>query len=516
MKKLIVLVVFLIGMMVTVMAQNEGPQGIINGKFSVSADKQVYFAQGNLQYQATTNTYRFAEAQTSIRDKDNQNMSPDYDGWIDLFAWGTGYNPAAVNSYNLCVGGEYVELGKNDISNSNVKNWYTLTSDEWKYVFKNRDTSSGIRYAKAMVNNVTGMILLPDNWDPSVFELKNINSDDAVYKGNIISNTDWIDKLEANGAVFLPAAGIRNPNVGGVGRYGYYWSSTGDYVHAGCVTFSDSRVFPDGGDNRGSGCSVRLACDAASIQYKDSSEAGRIQVAPKSTVNGKFSVSPDKQVCFSKGNLQYQESTGTWRFAQKQWHKARITNYSRDNSRWVDLFGWGTGNNPIVKTQNYDYSEFSDWGNNTISNGEDKEWFTLTQEEWDYLFNVRTTTSGIRYAKAQVYGVSGVILLPDDWDPSIYELKNVNKPDTFVNTMSDYLFETVLEPHGAVFLPSAGSMGTSGSIDDSNNAAYYWSVTGCEDNVKAMSLHFAVAGVETAFPFNRKWGCSVRLVCLPE
>ena len=39
------------------------PTGAINGLFSVSPSKQVYFSQGNLQYQASTNTWRFAEHQ---------------------------------------------------------------------------------------------------------------------------------------------------------------------------------------------------------------------------------------------------------------------------------------------------------------------------------------------------------------------------------------------------------------------------------------------------------------------
>ena len=39
------------------------PTGAINGLFSVSGSRQVYFSRGNLQYQASTNTWRFAEHQ---------------------------------------------------------------------------------------------------------------------------------------------------------------------------------------------------------------------------------------------------------------------------------------------------------------------------------------------------------------------------------------------------------------------------------------------------------------------
>ena len=44
-------------------AQNNVPTGAINGLFSVSENSQVYFSQGNLQYQASTHTWRFAENQ---------------------------------------------------------------------------------------------------------------------------------------------------------------------------------------------------------------------------------------------------------------------------------------------------------------------------------------------------------------------------------------------------------------------------------------------------------------------
>lgn len=59
------------------------------GVFSVSADKQVSFSKGNLQYQASTNTWRFAENQTDYIGNSNSNISATYDGWIDLFGWGT-------------------------------------------------------------------------------------------------------------------------------------------------------------------------------------------------------------------------------------------------------------------------------------------------------------------------------------------------------------------------------------------------------------------------------------------
>ena len=39
------------------------PQGAIRGLFSVSAKQRVYFSHGNLQYQKSDRTWRFAENQ---------------------------------------------------------------------------------------------------------------------------------------------------------------------------------------------------------------------------------------------------------------------------------------------------------------------------------------------------------------------------------------------------------------------------------------------------------------------
>ena len=72
-------------------------EGALSGLFSVSADKQVYFSQGNLQYQASTDTWRFAENQYDTIGALNANISSMYDGWIDFFRWGTGNNPTFLS-----------------------------------------------------------------------------------------------------------------------------------------------------------------------------------------------------------------------------------------------------------------------------------------------------------------------------------------------------------------------------------------------------------------------------------
>lgn len=272
------------------------------GSFSVSPNTKVRFSPGNLQYQASTNTWRFAENQWdyvgsqdpsiglggTIYFSDNSFISPTYDGWIDLFGWGTsGYNHGALcyhpystsenqsdyyaygsSSYNLFDQTEKADWGYNAISNGgNTENaWRTLTQDEWIYVISTRNTPSGIRYAKAQVNNVNGVIILPDNWNASTYELKKYNSGTESYSINIISAASW-GILESAGAVFLPAAGNRynGTTVDHVSIRGNYWASTyyNDYCTY-CLYFyshqDDGVVRPLEWDFRYNGNSVRLVC----------------------------------------------------------------------------------------------------------------------------------------------------------------------------------------------------------------------------------------------------------------
>ena len=54
--------------------------GAIKGVFSVSSSIKVQFSQGNLQYQASTNTWRFADNQWDFIGEANKNISSDYSG----------------------------------------------------------------------------------------------------------------------------------------------------------------------------------------------------------------------------------------------------------------------------------------------------------------------------------------------------------------------------------------------------------------------------------------------------
>ena len=257
------------------------PEGAINGKFTINANgDQVYFSQGNLQYQASTNTWRFATNQYDYVGSTNSNISSTYSGWIDLFGWGTsGYNHGAncyqpwstsqtdsdyyaygSYTYNLYDQTGQADWGYNPISNggNQTNQWRTLTQPEWSYVFNSRTTTSGIRYAKAQVNGAKGVILLPDEWSSSTYSLYNPNNGSASFSSNTLTASQW-STLEQVGAVFLPAAGLRIGATVGNGSYGYFWSASCDSSdRAYGVSFGGSSLYTGVWGDLCSGRSVRL------------------------------------------------------------------------------------------------------------------------------------------------------------------------------------------------------------------------------------------------------------------
>lgn len=241
-------------------------EGSLSGVFSIGNSKQVRFSQGNLQYQASTDTWRFAAKQYECIGSTNSNISLFYQGWVDLFGYGTsGYNNVKpwLTDYDMeaaSITGTKYDWGLNNaISNGGNREglWHLLTIDQWEYLVSGR---SGSRFAKATVADVRGLILLPDGWNTATFTLNAINDAAAGYESNFINASDWVDKLEANGVVFLPCAGLREgTTVSFVNGFGRYWSST--YVEkARSLFFYQTDVRADGADCH-SGFAVRLVTD---------------------------------------------------------------------------------------------------------------------------------------------------------------------------------------------------------------------------------------------------------------
>ena len=291
---------------IEVFAQDNLPEGALNGLFSVSACQQVRFSQGNLQYlgNAETPCWRFAEhqwvflADTTGQDSDSEGVAR------DLFGWGTsGYHdtddPDNVNYQPWSVSQETVNPETNEfgygpsidiaplgflggasnydwgVHNAIVNGggqpglWRTLTHEEWDYLFHTRVTSSGLRYAKAQVHDVKGMILLPDDWNAGYCPLHYTNTVNALSNTNVITDSLWTT-LEQHGAVFLPAAGLREEtSLYDVGDFGFYWSSSSyDASAAYHLGFGDGTLDVGYYGVRYGGMSVRLVCQVQSCSYE--------------------------------------------------------------------------------------------------------------------------------------------------------------------------------------------------------------------------------------------------------
>ncbi|MBR2618462.1 MAG: hypothetical protein IKC81_04055 [Paludibacteraceae bacterium] len=511
--------------------------------FSVSATKTVTFSPGNLQYHPVNDEWRFAPSQLDYIGEANANISKTYNGWIDLFCWGTGNNPTnASTDYNDYQ--TFVDWGVNQIGNDAPNTWRTLTYEEWEYIINGRSNASNLK-GVAQVNGVNGLILLPDGWTcPSGVTFKygfhNNHGTEYYAEYQTFSSSEWT-KLEASGAVFFPAAGSRKgSDVYYVQSDGYYWSATESNSRRAHNLYSYSYGARVLFSNRFYGQSVRLVTTLVSPQEpnkpsdpstpeepsnpsnpsnpSDSEEPSNPNNTPQGFVAKPFSVSATKTVTFSPGNLQYHPVNDEWRFAPSQLDYVGADNakISPSYNGWIDSFGWGTGNNPANNsTNNEDYPTFVDWGVNKIGNDAPNTWRTLTYDEWYYLCYERPNYDKL-FGVAQVNGVNGLILLPDSWicpsgvtfKSGIYEDEGEEYYDYAEQTFSASDWSK-LEASGAVFFPAAGARDGS-DFDTVHYVGYYWSAT---EFYSGYVYDFYFAPVEAGMSrLDRRIGHSVRLV----
>ena len=244
------------------------------GAFSIADGKQVTFSKGNLQYHPKNNEWRFADSQLDYIGGANSNIAADYDGWIDLFGWGTGDAPTKSSTLNSDYS-TFVDWGTNQIGADAPNTWRTLSKDEWMYIFYNRPNAQSL-FALGSVNGVNGTIILPDNWttpDGVSFvasTTQGLSWDGSYYyniNGNNFSHNTYTAEqwqtMEQAGAVFLPASGYRwGTDVLDVGYFGNYWSSTEYYENYACnVYFYSYYLNPQYNYSRYDGQAVRLAQD---------------------------------------------------------------------------------------------------------------------------------------------------------------------------------------------------------------------------------------------------------------
>ena len=259
--------------------QDQPTEGI--GVFSVGEGKTVTFSPGNLQYTQSTDTWSFARVQYEVIGTNNviggsvssHALGKEKDGTeladkIDLFGWSTSANNFGVttSTKNNNYSGSFVDWGTNKIGNDAPNTWRTLTNEEWDYLLNNRKNASSL-CGIAKVKDVNGLIILPDNWIcPADITFKSgftggSYSGVLFYGYQTFSVNQW-SKLEAAGAIFLPAAGSRYSNsVNNVQYLGRYWSATECNNNQTYYTYFDHSEVIMNNFYRYKGHSVRLVKD---------------------------------------------------------------------------------------------------------------------------------------------------------------------------------------------------------------------------------------------------------------
>lgn len=287
------------GFVYTVGTERQSPftdKGIGKYFFTVSAGgSQVAFTAGNLQCQRYYDfgsysyqfKWRFAESQTSIAGQINNNNIGGTDVWFDLFGYGTSnwnsgataYVPSSTSTtnsdyYASDLSSTNADWGKYNgntpgiyygSSLSQLPIFRTLTSSEWSYLINRSGKAGLVRIA----GSVFGLMLLPNTGLNGAGTWS--NTTDVSLAGLSLtstlslSETDW-NKLEAIGAIFLPAAGSREgTTTTSVNSIGQYWSATQYNGSNGKILYFDTQ---DGGfvsaneaddiAQKKVGCAVRL------------------------------------------------------------------------------------------------------------------------------------------------------------------------------------------------------------------------------------------------------------------
>jgi hypothetical protein len=222
--------------------------------------------------------------------------------------------------------------------------------------------------------------------------------------------------------------------------------------------------------------------------------------------SGAISIGSGSYVVFSRGNLQYahlgsvSRAAKTWRFAKHQYDfvggvddnnnqqgnvvlletSTEVVTARSDNEKigdgqyygWIDLFGYGTGNNPTLHTTgNTDYTDWHEYGLNNIVNsgkpGNTSWWTTLTHTEWNNVINRNdkdkvglATITGVAFGSHS--SMPGLVILPDQFT-NPYSWNSIKTVTSGFLSYANYTDNSYtvdqwkeMEKAGAVFLPCGG------------------------------------------------------------
>lgn len=250
--------------------------------------------------------------------------------------------------------------------------------------------------------------------------------------------------------------------------------------------------------------------------------------AGSEVLSGVFSVSPTETVRFSRGNLQYVQSSDTWQFAEHQYDMIGESNVvGEELADKIDLFGWSAkgakvqwGISTSVDKEDYARTteEFVDWGLNI---GDGKTWRTLTDDEIWYLMGRKKDGKPLCGVAQLLLGagktVNGLILLPDDWKAPAGVTFEPRKAEN--DTKEDYRYVQVIskaawekmEAAGAVFFPASGER-YGAHISMVQEKGYYWTAVPAATGPQYALMYYFGAAFSMSRDRDCLRGCTVRLV----
>ena len=399
-----------------------------------------------------------------------------------------------------------------------------------------------------------------------VMTIKTENSDEEHYKGFAFTNVRLVECISYNtvmhlGEVFKVTARSSDANWGTVGfNDGPQGENACKYMFPGdeatlVAQTKDSYFFNAW---RNDDEFQKVVSPTAEWVLKDVASNMAVVAKftetyePSSMLGGLFSIAPNHQVYFAKGNVQYRSldkgTTIEWRFAEHQYDyvgnvaggaaatiEATGGNVDKSSNKnifmivnattpyvgWVDIMPWGaTGKNyrksTSTKTEWLPWSTSSTHANYGPTSPEslqgDSEWGTLIGagfrtlkgEEWTYLINRLDIGGNPKYGYAVVNSVNGLVLLPDDFTDPIQNIKTgtaaafIPGKSSYTGTSwkNEYSVEgwDKMEKAGAVFLPTCGSLSSNyhqaNYVNNATTNGAYWAADEGSSNQRANAMSF--------------------------
>lgn len=263
-----------------------------------SSNHRVAFSAGNLQCQMYTNDeleddfkWRFAPSQLEIIGSVGNSAIGETEQWFDLFGYGTSnwsgsgataWMPSSTSTTNshYCSGsinGTNADWGVYNrttpgiyygVSLVQFNKYRTLTNTEWSYIINRTTGGQRLTGLVRIDGRYFGLMVLPNtglNGAGTWSNTTDVNISSLSLTSVLsLSSTDW-GKLEAIGAIFLPAAGQRNgTTVSGENSLGFYWTATTSTSSKGYMMYFNSSSVATAADSKKIGCAVRLVAQVGS------------------------------------------------------------------------------------------------------------------------------------------------------------------------------------------------------------------------------------------------------------